>query len=159
FVIEAPEPSDESMDVAEQLVPGFVPRDELDPRTRVARLYFGAGPMGQTVGAITPWGEGKAPNVETGPVAVDPDASVAAGLPLASTGKQDKLAMRTPQPDEAISSRDAEPRSGETIAAKGQVTGVDQRPKTPAERLKLDTAARTKAEKCLANAIYFEARG
>src|SRR5215510_8439353 len=152
------EPSDEAVDAAEQLVPGFVPRDELDPRTRVARLYFGAGPMGETVTRLKPWGEGEAPKVETVPVAVDPDASVAAALPTAGLGKQDKLAMRTP-PDEALAPKQAEPRGGETIAAKGEVTGVDRRPMTPAERLKLDTAARAKAEKCLSNAIYFEARG
>src|SRR5262245_43766338 len=156
--VEVPEPSDEPVDAAEQLVPGFVPRDELDPRTRVTRLYFGAGPMGQTVARLKPWGEGEAPKVETVPVAVDPDASVAAALPTAGLGKQDKLAMRTP-PDEALAPKQAEPRGGETIAAKGEVTGVDRRPMTPAERLKLDTAARAKAEKCLSNAIYFEARG
>jgi spore germination cell wall hydrolase CwlJ-like protein len=50
-------------------------------------------------------------------------------------------------------------RIGETIATKGQVTGEGQRPKSLAERLGLDTKGRAKAEKCLANAIYFEARG
>ena len=39
------------------------------------------------------------------------------------------------------------------------MTGVDQRPDSPAERLGLDGASRAKAEKCLANAVYFEARG
>jgi spore germination cell wall hydrolase CwlJ-like protein len=151
------EPSDEPVDEAEQLVPGFVPRDELDPRTRVARLYFGSGPMGQTVAGLKPWGEGEAPKVETLPVAVDPDGSVAAALPPAAIGKQDRLAMRTP--DEAVASKETAARGGETIAAKGEVTGADGRPMTPAERLKLSVAGRTKAEKCLANAIYFEARG
>jgi spore germination cell wall hydrolase CwlJ-like protein len=51
------------------------------------------------------------------------------------------------------------PKAGETIAPKGQVTGADHRPMSPAERLGLDIQARAKAEKCLANAIYFEARG
>jgi spore germination cell wall hydrolase CwlJ-like protein len=51
--------------------------------------------------------------------------------------------------------------SGETIAPKGEVTGAGHHPQSPAERLGLgpDTRARAKAEKCLANAIYFEARG
>src|SRR5262249_18798109 len=53
----------------------------------------------------------------------------------------------------------APPKVGETSAAKGEVTGADQRPMSPAERLKLSEASRAKAEKCLANAIYFEARG
>jgi hypothetical protein len=42
----------------------------------------------------------------------------------------------------------------ESIAAKGEV-----KPPTPAERLGLSGDSRTKAEKCLAHAIYFEARG
>src|SRR5262249_57826929 len=48
---------------------------------------------------------------------------------------------------------------GERVAPKGEVPGQDQRPMTPAERLGLDDASRTKSEKCLAEAIYFEARG
>jgi spore germination cell wall hydrolase CwlJ-like protein len=47
---------------------------------------------------------------------------------------------------------------GTTVAGKGEVTGEGRRPKTPAERLGLSGAKRTKAEKCLANAVYFEAR-
>ena len=49
-------------------------------------------------------------------------------------------------------------QSGETIAPKGEVTGAGHHPKSPAERLGLSGAARAKAEKCLANAVYFEAR-
>jgi spore germination cell wall hydrolase CwlJ-like protein len=47
----------------------------------------------------------------------------------------------------------------ETIAPKGEVTGPDRRPKSPAERLELAGPARARHEKCLADAIYFEARG
>ena len=47
---------------------------------------------------------------------------------------------------------------GVTVAGKGEVTGADQRPKSPAERLGLAGPKRVKAEKCLANAVYFEAR-
>jgi hypothetical protein len=46
-----------------------------------------------------------------------------------------------------------------TIASKGVVTGDDKTPKSPAERLALAGVKRTKAEKCLADAIYFESRG
>jgi spore germination cell wall hydrolase CwlJ-like protein len=49
--------------------------------------------------------------------------------------------------------------SNETIAPKGEVTGADRRPMSPAERLALTGAARARHEKCLADAIYFEARG
>src|SRR5204862_6551245 len=48
---------------------------------------------------------------------------------------------------------------GEMIAVKGEVTGEGKRPMTPGERLGLAEDGRAKAEKCLASAIYFEARG
>ncbi len=38
------------------------------------------------------------------------------------------------------------------------MTGEDRRPKSPAERLNLTGPKRVKAEKCLANAVYFESR-
>jgi hypothetical protein len=47
---------------------------------------------------------------------------------------------------------------GVTVAGKGEVTGDDRRPRTPAERLALTGPKRAKAEKCLANAVYFESR-
>jgi spore germination cell wall hydrolase CwlJ-like protein len=50
-------------------------------------------------------------------------------------------------------------KGGETIAPKGEVTGEGKRPRTPAERLNLVGASRGKHARCLANAIYFEARG
>ena len=46
-----------------------------------------------------------------------------------------------------------------SVAAKGMVTGDEATPKSPAERLGLTGKARAKAEKCLADAIYFESRG
>src|SRR6202000_3211879 len=49
---------------------------------------------------------------------------------------------------------------GESVAAKGEVNSDDQREKTPAQRLGLfDEKSRAKSEKCLAEAVYFEARG
>lgn len=46
-----------------------------------------------------------------------------------------------------------------SVARKGVVTGDEATPKTPAERLGLAGLKRTKAEKCLADAVYFESRG
>jgi hypothetical protein len=46
-----------------------------------------------------------------------------------------------------------------SIAAKGVVTGDDATPRSPSERLGLSGLKRAKAEKCLADAIYFESRG
>ena len=51
------------------------------------------------------------------------------------------------------------PPINETIAPKGEVTGAGRRPKSPAELLDLAGTARARHEKCLADAIYFEARG
>jgi spore germination cell wall hydrolase CwlJ-like protein len=50
-------------------------------------------------------------------------------------------------------------KAGTGVANKGKVTGVEQRPKSPGERLALAGEARAKAERCLANAVYFETRG
>jgi Cell Wall Hydrolase len=50
--------------------------------------------------------------------------------------------------------------SGESIAPKGEVNADNQHAKTPAERLGLfNDKARAKSEKCLSEAVYFEARG
>jgi len=100
------------------------------------QLYFGADAMAGVREAIAPWEPGHAPVV------------------LASNGdpdiKQSALGPTTPE---------GEGKGGESVASKGEVTGVDQRPRSPAERLALTGAGRARAEKCLANAVYFEARG
>ncbi len=49
--------------------------------------------------------------------------------------------------------------AGQTVAPKGEVTGAAKRPRTPAERLGLNDKQRVRAEKCLADAVYFESRG
>ena len=100
-----------------------------------SQIYFGADPLAAGQESIMPWVAGEAPVVMA---SVDPDI------------KQSALAP--PQPG-------GEDKAGETIASKGEVTGVDQRPKSPAERLALSGPTLAKAEKCLANAVYFEARG
>jgi spore germination cell wall hydrolase CwlJ-like protein len=54
----------------------------------------------------------------------------------------------------------AAPHAGESVAGKGEVNSAHKaHPKTPAERLGLEGKARAKQEKCLAEAVYFEARG
>jgi hypothetical protein len=108
-----------------------------DPSARISQLFFG-GPVGTRLGAIEPWAQGEEPILM---------------LPRRPVDSDIKLSALTPS--------DADPRtdSGVTIAGKGEVTGEGRRPKSPAERLGLDDKARAKAEKCLANAIYFEARG
>ncbi len=104
-----------------------------------SRLYFGIDPM-SALQAIVPWAEGEAPMVML-PRAADPDI---------------KLSALTPAPDKGEIDTG---KPGEMVAPKGQVTGEGKRPMSPAERLGLTGNARAKADKCLANAIYFEARG
>ena len=100
-----------------------------------SQIYFGANPLAAVREPIMPWAPGEAPVVMA---SVDPDI------------KQSALAPPQPRADD---------KAGEMIASKGEVTGLDQRPKSPAERLALTGPALAKAEKCLANAVYFEARG
>ncbi|HVZ52154.1 MAG TPA: cell wall hydrolase [Pseudolabrys sp.] len=97
-----------------------------------ARIFFGTSPLASDEERIEPWSAGHAPVV------------------LAS-------ADPTIRPSEL--GADDGHESGESYANKGEVTGTDKRPLTPAERLGLSGEARAKSEKCLANAVYFEARG
>lgn len=100
------------------------------------RIFFGANPLGGQE-QIMPYAEGEAPLVLASRSEGDPDIKTSA-LEPPKTGEE---------------------KSGESFAAKGEVTGLDQRPKSPAERLGLIGPNRAKQEKCLANAVYFEARG
>jgi spore germination cell wall hydrolase CwlJ-like protein len=108
-----------------------------DPNSteRTQRLYFGGDLLGSSIAGIVPWSPGEEPILMV-PRAPDPDL------------KRSALA--------ALPDRDPD---GESVAGKGEVTGDDRRPKSPAERLGLVGKSREKAEKCLANAIYFESRG
>jgi spore germination cell wall hydrolase CwlJ-like protein len=100
-----------------------------------AQLYFGVDTIAGGREGIAPWAPGEAPVVIA---RGDPDIKQAALAPSSPGG---------------------EGQGGESVANKGEVTGVDQRPRSPAERLALAGTGRAKAEKCLANAVYFEARG
>ncbi len=105
-----------------------------------SRLYFGIDPMSSLQEAISPWQPGEAPMVMAPHAPADPDIKLSA--------------LVVPNHEELMTQP-----SGETVAPKGEVTGDDKRPMSPAERLKLAGTGRAKAEKCLANAVYFEARG
>jgi spore germination cell wall hydrolase CwlJ-like protein len=100
-------------------------------------LFFGSASLAGTVGTIERWQPGEAPLIVPS-AQPDPDMKMAS-LPSVAH----ELA-----------------RTGESIAAKGEVNTDNQREKTPAERLGLfDAKARAKSEKCLTEAVYFEARG
>ena len=150
---------------------------DVDPALRAARLYFSVDPVGQKLGSIEPWAPGEEPTLESSDVAVNPDRRPTAGAaniklaalpPLASMPGRSGLMKDAPieradlpplpLPNENAG-KDEAGRGGQTVAPKGEVTGADRRPMTPAERLNLDAKGRAKAEKCLAEGIYFEARG
>jgi len=150
------------IDAAEQLTPGFAAPEDLVPALRLARLYFGGQPMGHRLDPLQQWELAERPNIETVPVVVDPHAKTAALTPDSSIpawGSQSAPEAAN-KPDKGPAGVDEKSsQGGQSVAAKGEVTGPGQRPMTPAERLNLDAAGRAKAEKCLAAAIYFESRG
>jgi len=94
-----------------------------------ARVFFAAKPLAPSEG-LAAWAPGEAPVV--------------------ARGSDIKLA--------ALSPPSVLEKEGSSIAAKGVVTGEEARPTSPAERLHLSGGARAKAEKCLADAVYFESR-
>jgi hypothetical protein len=96
---------------------------------RNARLFFGRGVMGSR-GGLERW----APGAEPVPVlpSLDPDIKLSALEGPPDTGP-----------------------GGETVAGKDDLSRLT----SPAERLGLAGKPRAKEEKCLADAVYFEARG
>jgi spore germination cell wall hydrolase CwlJ-like protein len=102
---------------------------EEDPAERNTQLYFSAGVMGARSG------------LESWPLGAEP-----------------VLASRPHDPDIKLSALETAPQSdagGETVADRDDASRLV----SPAERLGLEGRPRAKAEKCLADAVYFEARG
>src|SRR5882672_5926719 len=115
------------------------PRDGFSVKT--ASLFFGSSSIGAAEN-MERWQPGEEPVIVMPGAIADPDMKVVALLPPAAN-----------EPSRAV-------ESGVSIAAKGEVNSNYQHMKTPAERLGLfDEKARAKSEKCLAEAVYFEARG
>jgi spore germination cell wall hydrolase CwlJ-like protein len=113
------------------------PAPSQDGGAEAGQVYFGAKPIAPEQEQLTPWAAGEAPVVMASRATGDGDLKQSAVAPM-GTGEN---------------------TTGESIANKGEVTGVDARPKSPAERLAITGKTLAKAEKCLANAVYFEARG
>ena len=107
---------------------------------KTASLFFGTS-LGAPAESMERWEPGEEPTIVM-PGATDADLKNTASLPAA--------------PDQAPKAGE----SGESVAAKGEVNADNQHTMTPAERLGLfDAKLRAKSEKCLAEAVYFEARG
>jgi hypothetical protein len=153
---------------------GFASADA-DQTLRAARIYFSIDPMGQKLGSLEPWAPGQEPKFEDAEdVAVGPDTTTKgdanvklAALPPGAfpSGERERFvdapverADLPPLRDPGVVRKNGM-TGGQTIAPKGEVTGADKQPMTPAQRLNLDEKSRAKSEKCLTEAIYFEARG
>jgi len=109
---------------------------------RTASLFFGSGSLGGPLETIERWQPGEEPVVVMPQASPDSDMKIISSLPAAG--------------EDALKGVE----SGVSIAPKGEVNSDDQRIKTPAERLGLsDEKTRARSEKCLAEAVYFEARG
>jgi spore germination cell wall hydrolase CwlJ-like protein len=114
------------------------PRDGFSFKT--SSLFFGSS-LGSPE-SIERWRPGEEPTIVMPGAVADPDMKVMASLPVDADGPVKAGEM------------------GESIAPKGEVNADNQRAQTPAERLGLfDEKSRAKHEKCLAEAVYFEARG
>jgi spore germination cell wall hydrolase CwlJ-like protein len=109
---------------------------DADAADRSSAIYFGAGVMGSP-NKLQSW----APGAE--PILVPPSAELAAQ----SADSNIKLS--------ALEGTDNDTGAGESVAGKDDAS----RMQTPAQRLGLEGKDRAKAEKCLADAVYFEARG
>ncbi len=107
---------------------------------KTSSLFFGSS-LGSPE-SIERWQPGEEPVIVMPGAVADPDMKVMASLPVDADGPVRAGDM------------------GESVAPKGEVNADNQRAKTPAERLGLfDEKSRARSEKCLAEAIYFEARG
>ncbi|MFY9989844.1 MAG: cell wall hydrolase [Rhodoplanes sp.] len=107
------------------------------PSLRTARIYFGAEPLAELRGGLEAWAPGAASFLS----GTEEDRALEDEEQLA----QARLAALR--------------RGGETIVSKGQVPGDALSLLSPADRLGLVGEDRQTAEKCLADAIYFESRG
>jgi len=166
----------------DRLVPKEIPEPAMTPAPQQAPAQQGAerppgeGEPAATLASVAPAGPAEAPPAtDDGPASADAAAAVdddeapsaqAARIYFGAEPMGMLAAMQPWSPDddalvepaEGAEAPPAQPQSHETVAAKGEVTGAGHHPKSPAERLGLMGAARIKAEKCLANAVYFEAR-
>jgi Cell Wall Hydrolase len=100
-----------------------------EPAERNAQIYFGVAAMG-SAGGLQRWAPGAEPVLVSR--AIDPDIKLSALEGRADGGM-----------------------GGETVAGKDDAGRLQ----SPAVRLALSGRPRARAEKCLADAVYFEARG
>lgn len=110
----------------------------LNPAMDMARLYFGPGVMDAPLTAL--------------------EREEDAGADATLSASRDLDIKRSAVAPADAHAKLEQSKPGETVAGKGEVTGAGRHPRSPAERLGLAGKARAKAERCLANAVYFESR-
>jgi len=102
---------------------------DADAADRSAEIYFGSGAMGSPA-RLQSWAPGAEPILA--PPSDDSDIKLS-----------------------ALEGTDNDTGAGETVAGKDDASRLE----SPAQRLGLEGKTRAAAEKCLADAVYFEARG
>ncbi|MGZ8387341.1 MAG: cell wall hydrolase [Rhodoplanes sp.] len=112
--------------------------ESMAPTYRHARIYFGAEPLAELGGGLEAWAPGET---------------------LIVSGAQNDVALEDEANAAQVRLASLDPGGGETIVNKGEVPGDGRSLLSPADRLGLVGEERQKAEKCLADAIYFESRG
>jgi spore germination cell wall hydrolase CwlJ-like protein len=131
---DAPKSDDAALDDSALAALHATPNHAVAPRdpfsVKTATLFFGSGALGDTGETLERWQPGEEPIV----IMPDRDPDLK------------RHVLLTPNADLSA--------GGESVAPKGEVNR-----ESPAQRLHLDASARAKGEKCLAEAVYFEARG
>ncbi|CAM5444277.1 Germination-specific amidase OS=Afipia felis OX=1035 GN=sleB PE=4 SV=1 [Afipia felis] len=131
---DAPKSDDAALDDSALAALHATPNRAVAPRdpfsVKTATLFFGSGALGDTGETLERWQPGEEPIV----IMPDHDPDLK------------RHVLLTPNADPSA--------GGESVAPKGEVNR-----ESPAQRLHLDASARAKGEKCLAEAVYFEARG
>jgi hypothetical protein len=138
--VVVPSPSDRAREAHAALATDAPAVDGIWPDLHPAELSKSNSPAMDTARLYFGPGSMNAP-----PGVLDPPDPVTDGPPVPA-----------PRPPDAKAAEKG--GGGETVAGKGEVIGVGRHPASPAKRLGLRATARAKAEKCLSEAIYFEAR-
>jgi spore germination cell wall hydrolase CwlJ-like protein len=115
---------------------------------KTASLFFGSSSLGASVETMERWQPGEEPTIVMSGIAMP-------GITMPGSTPDPDMKSTAALPKAAISPSDG----GESVAGKGEVNSANQRAKTPAERMGLTEQTRGKQEKCLTEAVYFEARG
>ncbi|TMJ36124.1 MAG: hypothetical protein E6G86_19070, partial [Alphaproteobacteria bacterium] len=134
--------SEAEPDAAPQSVTGLAfSAPVLDPSLPAARVYFSVDPMGQKLGTMEPWAPGEEPRFDDAEITASNNANVklAAVPPVPFPAGEPGSIFEAPVERADLPPLPSDPSivmkngmtGGQTVAAKGEVTGEHQRPMTP----------------------------